>query len=245
MRLAMASSRLRGANLCLPPSPVQTRRAARAPRRPGAAPARHLAPLTASKSATSSAAPAAARPSSGWRAFWSTVDTGAWLGTVGTGIALLLTQEALLLGGPILLPLVALYASRQRTRLDAQAAQAELQRQVAAALRQFSAVSEEAAVEIADEVAAAVEEVWQGRPATDEALRALETKFAALESTVRGVGEAAAGVREEAAAAQGRTVREVSAVLGVLRRDLAADLQQASGDELAALGRLDARLAVS
>jgi hypothetical protein len=46
--------------------------------------------------------------------FWNTVDVLSSLGAVGAGIAFVMTQEALLIGGPIVLPLVALYASRRR-----------------------------------------------------------------------------------------------------------------------------------
>ena len=39
-------------------------------------------------------------------------------------MAFVLTQEALLVGGPVVLPLLALYASRQRERIASEAEQA-------------------------------------------------------------------------------------------------------------------------
>lgn len=185
------------------------------------------------------------KPSSGWRSFWATVDAGAWLGAVGTAIAFLLTQEAMLVGGPIVLPLIALYASKQRGRLDSEAAQAELQAQVAAALRQVSLLSEESAAEVAEEVAALVDEVRQGRSSPEKAVRSVEAKLNAMEGSVRSVSEATKEALSEAATQRGRAVKELSNALVVLRRDINADLRQATGDELAALGRLDSRLAVS
>jgi len=182
---------------------------------------------------------------SGWRYFWSTVDAGAWVGTIGTAVAFLLTQEALLVGGPVLLPLIALYASRERSRLDIQAAQSELQRQVAAALKQVTAISEESAIAIADEVLAAVEEAYEGHAAPDESFVRLENKFVELEGSVLNVSNAVKGAREDAAEQQNRVVRDISATLGALRRDLGTDLRKASGEELAVLAGLDTRLVVS
>lgn len=56
----------------------------------------------------------------GLRTFWGVVDMGAWLGALGTAVAFMLTQEALLVGGPLVLPLVAIFASRQQRRMDAE-----------------------------------------------------------------------------------------------------------------------------
>lgn len=221
-----------------------------APRRLAAAPLPRLAgprrrasgPISAS--ATPSGGPPT-RPSPGWRAFWATVDTSAWLGTVGTAVAFLLTQEALLVGGPIVLPLIALYASRQCGRLDSAAAAAELQGQVAAALRQVAALSEEAAADVAEEVAALVDEVRAGRSSPEKAVRGLESRLAEVEGSVRSAGEATGAALAEAATQRGRAVKELSSSLGALRRDLSAEIREATGDEVAALGRMDARLAVS
>lgn len=53
-----------------------------------------------------------------WRAFWSVVSASTWLGTFGAAAAFVLTQEALLIGFPVTLPLIALFASRQVERID-------------------------------------------------------------------------------------------------------------------------------
>ena len=51
----------------------------------------------------------------GWKlGLWTALDVTATLGSVGGAVAFILTQEALLVGLPIVLPLLALYASRQR-----------------------------------------------------------------------------------------------------------------------------------
>lgn len=51
---------------------------------------------------------------------WGTLDVTATLGSVGGAVAFLLTQEALLIGLPLVLPLLALYASRRRESLKLQ-----------------------------------------------------------------------------------------------------------------------------
>ena len=51
----------------------------------------------------------------GWKlGLWTALDVTATLGSVGAAVAFVLTQELLLVGFPVVLPLVALYASRQR-----------------------------------------------------------------------------------------------------------------------------------
>jgi len=183
------------------------------------------------------------KPSSAWRSFWATIDAGAWLGTVGSAVAFLLTQEALLVGGPILLPIIALYASKQRGRLDSQAAQAELQTQVAAALRQVAVLSEESAADVAEEVAALVDEVRQGKSSPEKAVRTVEAKLSSVEGIVRNIEEATKGALDDAAVQRSKAVKDISAALVSLRRDVNADLRQATGDELSALGKVDGRLA--
>lgn len=52
-----------------------------------------------------------------WRqGLWTAVDLTATLGSVGGAIAFVLTQEAMLVGLPVVLPLLALYASRKREK---------------------------------------------------------------------------------------------------------------------------------
>ena len=58
------------------------------------------------------------REGSGWQQqLWGAVDVGATLGAVGGAVAFVLTQEALLVGLPVVLPLLALYASRRHAQL--------------------------------------------------------------------------------------------------------------------------------
>lgn len=64
----------------------------------------------------------------GWAKFWAAVDASAWLGTVGAAAAFVITQEAMLAAAPVVLPLLALYASRQRARLTAERAAATADR---------------------------------------------------------------------------------------------------------------------
>lgn len=45
------------------------------------------------------------------------MDIGATLGSIGGAVAFILTQEALLVGLPVVLPLLALYASRRHEQL--------------------------------------------------------------------------------------------------------------------------------
>jgi hypothetical protein len=65
-------------------------------------------------------APLAAQPDrqvQDWKqGLWTAVDLTATLGSVGGAIAFVLTQEAMLVGLPVVLPLLALYASRKREK---------------------------------------------------------------------------------------------------------------------------------
>ena len=47
---------------------------------------------------------------------WTAVDLTATLGSIGGAVAFVLTQEAMLVGLPVVLPLLALYASRKREK---------------------------------------------------------------------------------------------------------------------------------
>ena len=116
---------------------------------------------------------------------------------------------------------------------------------MAVALYQVAAMSEESAADVAEEVAALVDEVRQGRTFPDKAVRSVEAKLAAVEGGVRSIEAATKEALVDAAAQRGRAVKEISSAMVILRRDLNNDLRQATGDELAALGRMDSRLAVS
>jgi len=51
---------------------------------------------------------------------WSTLDVTATLGSIGGAVAFILTQEAMLVGLPVVLPLLALYASKRRESIKVQ-----------------------------------------------------------------------------------------------------------------------------
>lgn len=68
---------------------------------------RHVLPVTAQ----------ADRQGKDWKqGLWTAIDLTATLGSVGGAIAFVLTQEAMLVGLPVVLPLLALYASRKREK---------------------------------------------------------------------------------------------------------------------------------
>jgi hypothetical protein len=104
-------------------------------------------------------------------------------------------------------------------------------------------LSEESAAEVAEEVAALVDEVRQGRSSPEKAVRTVEAKLSSVEGTVRSIQEATNEALEDAAVQRSKAVKEISAALVSLRRDVNADLRQATGDELSALGKVDGRLA--
>ena len=58
---------------------------------------------------------------------WDLLDIGASLGAVSAAIAFVFTAEVMLAGKPVVLPLVAMYASRQRQRLQAEVRQGLVQ----------------------------------------------------------------------------------------------------------------------
>ena len=87
---------------------------------------------------------------------WSAVDTGAWLGALGSAAAFVATQEALLIAGPLIFPIVALYANKEKSVIDERWSQARIEREFSSAVRQLVALSEEGTAEVAEEVAAAL-----------------------------------------------------------------------------------------
>ena len=135
------------------------------------------------------------------------MDTSAWLGTVGTAVAFVLTQEAMLAAAPVVLPLIALYASRQRERLAAAAeSEAQLARLEALLIELQGEAADEVAAEVGEEVAellraaqaaAARQAAGGGAAATAEAQRllaALEAKLSAVEGSVLSTGGRWAGL---------------------------------------------------
>lgn len=156
------------------------------------------------------------------------MDTSAWLGTVGSAVAFILTQEAMLAAAPVVLPLLALYASRQRERLATAADQAAQLAQLEQLLLQLQA---EAADEMAAEVGAEVEELLaavqqqqqRGGPPSPEVarlLRGLDGKLSAMEGSVVSTGKQGRGGRHAEcwAAAPARCNGAVRMMLAVCLR---------------------------
>ena len=180
----------------------------------------------------------------GWRTFWSLVDTSAWLGAVGTAVGFLITQEIALIGGPLVLPLIALYASRRRTQMDSRASSLETRQQVLSALRRMAALSEESASDIVEELEALVEVIEAERKYPDVLSKKLEERLGTLESTISSLSTSTvATVKDALASSPSVTDRELARTLGTLRRGVVEDLKQVTGDQVSAVKRLDARIA--
>ncbi|GAB4815945.1 hypothetical protein N2152v2_002991 [Parachlorella kessleri] len=196
-----------------------------------------------------SSSPAGAPPKpSGWATFWGAVDKGAWLGAIGTAAAFIITQEAILASAPVALPLLALYASKQRERLVTEAFEAELVWRSRQLMEHMGQLARGAAGEAAaTEIARAVELQQQAGAASASALRTLEAKLAAVEGSVLSTGSGTREALKESAASQGQlakdTIARLEALATTVRRDISSDVRQAGAEELAALSRLDARLA--
>ena len=178
-------------------------------------------------------------PGKGWRSFWSAVDTGAWLGALGSAAAFVATQEALLIAGPLIFPIVALYANKEKSVIDERWSQARIEREFSSAVRQLVALSEEGTAEVAEEVAAA--------------LTALESKSGdvtfveKLDKILPIVEKLEDAVKERDDKFSSSIRRSTDAVvegLKKLRNDVRSDLQDATTEEVAALSRLDSRIAV-
>ncbi|RMZ52898.1 hypothetical protein APUTEX25_001017, partial [Auxenochlorella protothecoides] len=116
-------------------------------------------------------------PNPGWQTFWTTLDVTAWLGTVGSALAFIITGEMMLTAAPVLLPILALYASRQRERLAIQATQAS----TAAAL--VSVLREQAERTAQDNAALAAEMRGSGS-GVQAALKLVEAKLSTIEASV-------------------------------------------------------------
>lgn len=164
------------------------------------------------------------------------------MGALGTAAAFVATQEALLIIGPLILPLVALYASKEKSSIDARQSQARVERQFAKAVRQLVALSEEGTAEMAEEVASALQ-VLEGKGAGKEDFEAQQAVYAekVLELTERVSGVVREG-DEEVSSLVRRSTDAVGEGFKKLRSDIQADLRTATSEEVAALARLDARI---
>lgn len=111
-------------------------------------------------------------------------------------MAFVLTQEAMLAAAPVLLPLLALYASRQRERLTSEAEQAaQLARFEEMLLDLQADAADEVAAEVGAELrellkqaAAAAQKQGGGSAEATRLLKALEGKLSAVEGSVLSAG---------------------------------------------------------
>lgn len=117
----------------------------------------------------------------GWQTFWTTLDVTAWLGTVGSALAYIITGEMMLTAAPVLLPILALYASRQRERLALRAAQASM----AAVL---VSVLQEQGERTAQANAAVAAELRGSGAGVQAALKLVEAKLSTIEASVLSTG---------------------------------------------------------
>lgn len=192
--------------------------------------------------------PPPSSPSPAWKSFWSSLNTAAWLGTVGTAIAFLFTQEVLLITGPVVLPLLALYTSSQRNKIDKATTQQAVEEKVSSALQQMLAVSEESYNDIIDDVEAFLEDMQRQEKKKAEpekkAMQALASKLSSLEESMRSMQTLSTTLNSNIAAEKSSTMKEIGTMLSMLRRDVGTELQQAAAEDVAALTKVDSRLAV-
>ena len=170
----------------------------------------------------------------GWRTFWTAVDTGAWLGALGTAAAFVATQEALLIAGPVILPIIALYASKEKSSIDAKKSQVRVEQQFVSAVRQLVALSEEGTAEMAEEVSSALSALEESKGGN----------VSGLEEMVRKLEKSVEQGDEKLLMTMKRSTDAVGEGLKKLRGDVREDLQGATREEVAALARLDSRIAV-
>lgn len=175
----------------------------------------------------------------GWRSFWAAVDAGAWLGALGTAAAFVATQEALLIAGPLILPIIALYAGKEKSTIDEKWSQARIESQFSSAVRQLVALSEEGTAEMAEEVAAALSVIEsKGSDTTlGDKIDAIVPIVERLEKTVKDGDEKFSNSIRRSTDAVGEGLKK-------LRGDVRNDLQSAATEEVAALARLDSRIGV-
>lgn len=183
-------------------------------------------------------------PGIGWKVFWSTVDTGAWLGAIGTAAAFVVTQEVMLVAGPLLLPLVALYASNERNRIQVKASQAQMHDQVVKILGQIVAISEEGAIDMADEVVEVLKSVEKRGVVGEDELKDVKESLLKVGTAVEGMQEGMQRAEEKNIKTIRRSTDAVGEGLKKLRMDIRSDLQEATSEEVNALARLDTRLSV-
>ncbi|KAK9842287.1 hypothetical protein WJX81_004659 [Elliptochloris bilobata] len=153
--------------------------------------------------------------------------------------------EALLVGLPVVLPLLALYASRRHSQLRLEAALAEVTEGLRASEQSVTQAVVGEASAAADAVAALRAELARQLPPGQ--LRAIEAKLAALEGSVLSAGRSVQDAAREVDGAAARLARATSARLDGLSAELGAavraELAAGAGEPGAAFARVEARLA--
>jgi len=183
-------------------------------------------------------------PGTGWKVFWSTVDVGAWMGALGGAAAFVVTQEVLFITGPLMLPLLALYASNERNRIDLKVSQAKVQEQVRSAMKQVIALSEEGAVEIVEEVAEAIERINKEKSMNIETWENLGDDLKGVLSQMEKLQQSVENGEVSSSKGIKKSSEFISESIKKVRIDIRNDFQAAATEEVAALSRLDARLSV-
>lgn len=170
-------------------------------------------------------------PSERWLSFWSTIDATAWLGTVAAGVGLLVTQEAMLLALPLILPLVALYANRERGQLERRGIQAMLQNQINSTLKQVACTNEKASSELAEEILSILEDFAEDMASSKDSV-SLDKKISALEGALASSTSSVINAVTEAAGENGGQLKELSSLMKVLRNELAAISRQSGRENI-------------
>ena len=183
-------------------------------------------------------------PGTGWKVFWSTIDAGAWMGALSSAAAFVVTQEILFITGPLILPLLALYASNERNRIDVKMSQAKVQEQVTSAMKQVIALSEEGAVEIVEEVAEAMEKMSNKNSMNIETWENLGNDLKGVVSQMEKLQQSVENGEVSSSKGIKKSSEFISESIKKVRVDIRNDFQAAATEEVAALSRLDARLSV-
>lgn len=183
-------------------------------------------------------------PGTGWKVFWSTIDVGAWMGALSSAAAFVVTQEILFITGPLILPLLALYASNERNRIDVKVSQAKMQEQVKSAMKQVIALSEEGAVEIVEEVAEAMDKMRNNNSMNNETWNDLRNDLRGVVSEMEKLQQSVENGEVSSSKGIKKSSEFISESIKKVRVDIRNDFQAAATEEVAALSRLDARLSV-
>ncbi|KAL3147608.1 hypothetical protein ABBQ38_014660 [Trebouxia sp. C0009 RCD-2024] len=161
---------------------------------------------------------------------WTAIDAAATLGSIAGALAFIITSEAVLAGIPVILPLVAWYAGRQKEGLQVEAA---IHR--AATQWPVQSMTPSAA---ADSVATALQQLQrdsQQQQIIMKHVKSIEGKLNALEGSVVTAGMNAQDAARQVSTCSDQVAQRTQAQI----KDFTTSIQ-ANG--LAALQRLDARL---